>query len=166
MKNVLIKSDPVEVLTRIVQEIEKVSGDIRSQISQFDTQTKATLGHKLWAVSRKTLPSLDLIKTYLRDEAVQHQKGVPGTVQFYTSDGSSCSVSLPHPSLEVRKDADIESIRKILGPRFECFFKTNVIYKPREDFSEQIKSLDPATQQALLGIIDIVPNTPKVFFGD
>lgn len=159
-------------MKNLIKGISEAIEDFRNTAAKFghtiqgqtSIEHQVALGQKLWALSRKATIALEPLKASIRNEALRRQKETPETIHFEASDGSRCRVSIPTPTLEVRKDTDIQALKVLLGDSFDSLFETKTVYKPREDFKEQIKEFNPAVQQAILGFVDVVPSTPKVFF--
>ena len=156
-------------LADVIKAIEEFNGtaaSLEDNLPDISIEDQVALGQKLWNLSRKAMAALEPLKGCIRDEAVLRQKGTPGTVQFDARDGSRCRVVLSTPTLEIRKGADMESIKSLMKGQFHYLFKTTVSYRPRMDFKDQVGNVNPKAQQAVLDAVDIVPGTPKVFFED
>lgn len=137
---------------------------VETFLDQLDRTELVALGQRLWWLNKRANKVLDGIKIRLRDEAAA--QGGSGTCRFDSPDGSHCLI-IPHASsLGLRKDADIEAVKTLLGPRWRDFFDEVITYKPRKDFQNRTAACTPAEQAALLGVIDLSDRTPRVVFKD
>jgi len=153
-------------LSQMSENMGKLAEAIRAVLPQMDIEAQVEVGQKLWEISRQATAALDPIKGALRDEAVKQRGGVSGPIQFDSPDGSRCTVSIPAPSLGVRKGADMGFLKALLGAQFDALFETVVVYKPKSDIRTKTALLSDPHQQAILEAVDVNPGTPKVFFRD
>lgn len=156
----------IDELTEIAAGLEGTAAIINLALPSMSIEDQVSIGQRLWSISRSALAALEPLKGSLRDEAVRRQRSTPGTVQFDANDGygSRCRVSIPAPCLEIRKGADVEALKTLLGDRFHYLFKTQVSYKLQDDFKEQVKEVPASVARPLLDAVDMAPGTPKVFF--
>lgn len=154
-----MKDQWLEASKKAVMHLDIVEG-ASSHLDQMDLQSLVEMGQRLWWVVKRANKILDGIKVRFRNEA-QH-----GHARFDAPDGSHCLV-IPHSAgVTLRKDADIEQVKKILGDRFDLFFEEVVTYKPRKDFTSRVASCPVSEQKLVMHVIDIADRTPRVVFKD
>lgn len=152
-------------LSILIRAMEDLKGEIQGSLSNLDTDEQVAVGQRLNAIVKITTDTLDPIKAVLRDQAVQRTKGASGPCKLEAPDGSECTIRIPTPSVELRKNADISNLRTQLGILFDSLIETVTTYKPRTDIRVKTAAIpDPAQKQALLEALEISPGTPKVFF--
>jgi len=145
--------------------MEDLKGEIRGNLPNLSTEEQVAIGQRLSAVAKVASDTLDPIKENLRDQAVLKNKGASGLCRLEAPDGSECTVSIPTPSVVLRKDVDISSLKAQLGVLFDALIETITTYKPRTDIRVKTASIpDPVQKQALLGALDVNQGTPKVHF--
>jgi len=157
MSRVLELQDAVRLIDAVRMEIEQ-------GIATLSLDDQIILGQRLWAARKRAEEALDPIKDNLRAEAVKQTGGKPGAAHLDATDGSRCTVSIPQPSLQVKKDADMAGLKTLLGGAFNDLFEEVVTYKPRKDLQTTAPTLPPDQTKAVLGAVERVEPTPKVFF--
>ena len=155
-------------IRRLVQTMESLSPDIHQGISDgtLSLDQQLEIGLQLFMLSKKIENALEPIKKVLRAEAVKRNHGLIGPCLFTSPDGSRCTVRVPAPTIQMRKDADIGGLKALLGYEFSELFEELISYKPLKDFHKRVGSCSPDKAKVLLGAVDITEGTPRVYFED
>lgn len=143
-----------------------VLSQLRPGTTQKSISEQVEIGQLLWTLVRMANATLDPIKDTLRGTALKHRNNQPGSHTLDAPDGSRCTVTIPQPSVGLRKDADLDSLKATLGSNFDLLFETHVSYKPRKDLKVKVAVLPQPHQHAVLEVIDILNGTPRVSFND
>lgn len=151
-------------LIQIIRDIEDLRRSIPQLLQTLPQVQAVDLGHKIDSIIKEAEKALEPIKGVLREKAIQAHGGDPGAEHFDGSDGCRCTVSIPKPATVVRKDADMDSLKRILGTEFDRFFETFVSYKPRDTFGSRVAGASTDHQNAVLEAVDVKEGTPRVFF--
>jgi len=152
-------------LLKIAQDIERLGVQLKARLDTMDPEALVMFGHKLWLLSRKATAAWDILKEALREAGVDLAKGVPGPQVIEARDGSQCTVILPEPRLLLRKGADIDALKALLGDDFDAMFEQTTTHKPRGDLRGKVASLaDAAKTQAILEAMVMSDGTAKVYF--
>ena len=105
----------------------------------------------------------DIKGQHLRPAALKSSSGLPGQQVLIGSAGSECVVHIPEPSYRLKKEADLDHLRDLLGIRFLEFFTEKLTVTPRREAGNLVARLrNPATKQALLNALVEIPGTPRV----
>jgi len=111
---------------------------------------------------------LNEIKDILREEATAQRTGTQSPVELTTEDGEhTVSVSFPTDSYKIKADIDkMYTIKADVGELlFAMFFKENTKFSVDSDFEENVvKVSDPLQRQALEGVVERKPGTPRITF--
>ena len=152
-------------LQQWVIAIDGFGQTVRDELNQgnLDTDEQIQLGTQLLSLAKKSSTLLDILKTHLREMAVQKDTK-PGTQHFNAKDGSRCTVTIPKSSMTVKQDADIPGLKALLGSLFDSLFETVVTYKPRKEFKAKVVSCNPDQTQAVVEVVEVKENTPRVSF--
>jgi len=151
------------VLDTIQRDLRAVVRDLAR--ADLTTEERVQLGAALSAIGTQCDALVGPIKEALRAEALLLIGGPTGTHKFETSTGAVCTVVVPTPVVQVRKDADMQGLKTTLGAdAFAALFDEAVTFKPRPGFQEVVSSCPPDGQQAVMGAVEIVERTPKVHF--
>lgn len=160
-----IKTATLRPLTYDLDQLgREVAAAIR--LGDLSTEDQVVLGQLLWTISKRAVKALDPIKGSLRQVAVEDSGGVPGPVYLHGPDSTRCTVTVPQATVRVRKGTDMDELRKVLGDDFDKVFQATMQYRPRDDFKQQVSTLTPAQQRALLKVVDFSEGTPRVAFRD
>lgn len=151
-------------LRQIARNIEQLGKNLEE--ASLSPSDKVALAQALYLVTRRSDTILSALKEALRDEAIRRSGGQPGPQVMFSDDGSKCTVMIFPPVMKSRKDADWQGLKAALGARFVDLFDEVTTFRPRKDFQEQAASLDPAHMQAVMNAVDMVADTPKVYFKD
>jgi|SaaInlStandDraft_3_1057020.scaffolds.fasta_scaffold00861_8 hypothetical protein len=151
-------------LITVIRTIEDLRRALPSLLTAMPDEEAVALGHKLAGISKEAGEALEPIKGKLRELAVQARAGDPGAEHFDGNDGSRCTVSIPKPNTVVRKDADMDGLKGILGDDFDRFFDTVVTYKARDTLATRVAGADQAKRDAVLEAVDVKEGTPRVYF--
>jgi len=123
------------------------------------------LGQELWKAAWHIEKLLETIKAGFRTEAVNKNKGRAGKVYLESSSGTQCTVAIPQTKTVVKKNADMAGLKALLGAEdFTDLFEENTSYKPRKDFSRQASRCASEKQSAVMAVVEMVDETPNVFF--
>lgn len=142
--------------------------DIESDLALLSTsmpdsvEAKVEAGSILWRVKDIASRILAQIKDDLRKEAIK----LPASAQHeFEGQGSTATVKMPQPTLKVAEDADLDTLKKVLGDAFPDFFEEQVTVKPHAEFAQRVAAMeDEERRSLLLASVDRVENTPRVSF--
>ena len=150
-------------LRQIAKSIEQLGLDLKSLKLTLGDQVN--LGQAIHQIIKKAEGVLASLKTNMRDEAILQAHGKSGPQIIKSPEGCQCTVIIYNPSVQVRKDADMNSLKTTLGDNFGDVFEEILVYKPRKDFQTVVNNIqDPNQVQVILKSVDISADTPKVFF--
>jgi len=153
-----------EDLRQIARNIEHLGKTLDGVA--LSSSDKVALAQALYLVSRRSDTILSALKEAIRDEAIRQSGGQPGPQVMSSDDGSKCTVMIFPPVMKSRKDVDWQGLKATLGARFVDLFDEVTTFRPRKDFQKQAAFLDPAHMQAVMNAVDMVADTPKVYFKD
>jgi len=120
------------------------------------------IGDFLWHFVNKANSVMGPIKLALRDEACDQI--TTGRLQIDGHGGTSCTVTIPKPSLRIKKGADLVALKALLNEKFEEVFEKETKYKPKSNIEEVCLSLPEELRDSVLGVLDSHENTPRVSF--
>lgn len=148
-------------LRQILQLVQEVSDDL----DQLSLNDNVEVGTALYSVVRVASEALAGIKGSLRVAARNRLGNQPGIEDFKGSNGVTVTVTVPSPTLHIAKAVDINNLRRVLGNRFDQFFETKVVYKPRKGVADRIMKLPGGNvKNTLLLALQEVDSTPRVAF--
>jgi len=154
--------DYLDVLENIQRDLRSIALDLRR--IDLTTEERVQLGALLSAIGKQSDTALGPIKETLRTEALVQIGSPTGTHRFEAPGGASCTVVVPVPAVQVRKDFNMQGLKAVLGDTFPVLFEEVTAYKPREDFQATVAVCQPDCQQAALAAVEVVDRTPKVHF--
>ena len=145
-------------------------GDIDKELNNEAVFAKLTpdellqIGQRIWWMTKRLNRAFEPIKCRLRELALATSNGVPGSQRFESPDGSHAIVTVQPVAPTLRKEADMERVRAILGSKFDEVFDTTITYRLRKDVD--VLSLEQDEQDAVMVVLDMTDNPPKVAFKD
>ena len=150
-------------VVKAVEHTSLVERLITKHIDSIPRHKLVSFGQRLWWVIKHASRAMDLIKARLREEA--NLQG--GTNRFEGEDESHCLIIPSPPAVNVRKDADMMSLRSRLGDEvFDGFFSEVRTWKVDKDFTPMLHALDQAERDKVLEAVDVKDRTPRVVFKD
>lgn len=157
----------IQDVRQALTSLGNLDREITGNLPAYSTEEVVALGQRLWWLVKRSTKALDPIKVRLRELAVQQAGSVPGCQRFEASDGAHCIVTIPNSSLILRKDADMHKVKSILGDAdfFLCFDEI-VTYKPKKDIQDIASKFPKDKAAAVMTVLDMADNTPKVAFKD
>ena len=163
----------VDKLKQRVSDLQDLLGEIQQGLDQgkIPAYQAVALGHKIWLLFKDLNATFEPLKAFLRDEARRISKDTPGPQYFHGDDGTECTISILPPAVKVRKEANnkaaMGALEVLLRDDFKDYFEEKVTYKPRKGFRSKTAAIkDPTVTQAVMGVIDVEDQTPRVFFKD
>ena len=120
------------------------------------------IGDFLWRFVNKANSVMGPIKLALREEACEQI--TTGSFQINGHGGTACTVTIPKPSLRIKKGADLVALKALLNEKFEEIFEKETKYKPKPNIEETCLSLPEDLRDSVLGVLDSHENTPRVSF--
>lgn len=159
-------SSRISDLQKLVDTIAGIAHSVSVDLGagQLGVDDQISIGHLLVSLAKTADKALDPIKVSMRNEALK-RGGSPGTVHLHSAHGANCTVSIPKPSLNVRKDADMDRLRALLGAKFDSYFETLMVFKPRPGFADRTASCtDPSERDAVIEAVKMDEGTPRVSF--
>ena len=151
-------------LDQFRQDVHILSQAISMEAEDADTDRQVELAFFLWKMINEASKVLDTIKeAHLRPAALKQAKGSPGP-QILTGSGySECEVRIPEPTYRLKKGADLNTIRSVLGDRYIKFFQENLNVEPRREAGNLVAQLkDQKTRRLLLESMTEFEGTPRV----
>lgn len=158
----------IQDIKLLADNVHMLGDEINREINRRNISLKewVGIGQKLMVLVNESAKAVGFIKDMLRKEAAARADGKPGSHYFPGIDGSQCIVNIPTPVLQMKKDADIDSLRRLLGDKFDLFFETVVTYRPRKEFYLKTAACNEKEVQAIVDAVDLVDGTPRVMFKD
>lgn len=144
---------------RILKNLDQ---DILDVLRRVPPETQVDVGQTLSDIHRNAAKVLETVKETLRAQARLRMSETCGSVVL-RGHTTRCVVHFPRPSVRLRKGADIESLRQLLGDRFGLFFQTT--YNPTPDFLDQVEGLTEDDIAEITRAVDM-SSTPRVTFED
>lgn len=157
---------PADILTRIRHLREDMAGllvQLRPEdLSEGETPDLVTLGWELWRIIDVAHKTIEPVKQVVRLRA--EATGKRGHVNFTGSYRTTCQVTVPDPVPKLRKDADLDDLRRVLGDKFGDLFAEQVQVQPRPKFETLVAALTPEEREAVLNAVDLAAGTSRVSF--
>lgn len=155
-------SDPI---VGRVRRALAVLGDIDKDldVAALTPDELLQVGQRIWWINKRLNKAFEPIKARLREIALATDP-TPGSQRFESNDGSHAIVTIQNVAPTLRKDADMERVRSVLGSKFDEVFDITVSYRLRKDVD--VLALDPDEQTVVMQVLDIVDVPPKVAFKD
>jgi len=150
------------MLTQLVDDLKMLSAEIQKSVDNgdFTTDELIDVGLKLDTLTKVASKTLDPIKVKLRQEAISQSNQQAGDVDL----GSGCLVRIPKPKVVVRKNYSMGNLKSLLGSAFSTVFNETTTFKPQKDFQNVVSQCDPAQQKDIMAAVEMVDDSPKVFF--
>ena len=136
------------------------------KLSDKSIDVLVSLGCQLSSIVKNASDALEPIKQALRTEALNRNNGAPGVIQFDAPDDSCCIVTTPPPSIQVRKDVDMEKLKVFLGDAFDSLFEEVHCFKVRQEILVSVGKLKPDETKAVMEAVDLTEDPPRVSFKD
>jgi hypothetical protein len=149
-------SSLIEKVRLLSVQIDQIT---ESEVRALPEHEAIALGWHLHELAELADKRLGLVKTRFR-QAVNgsESKRIDGF------DGLFCQVTPQTPTVELRKEVDLNALRQALGHRFIGYFEETSTTKPRRNFRELITEANAVDQGVLLGAVTLNPRTPQVRF--
>lgn len=148
-----------------LKEIRARLRAMHDSLAGAPTEHRVEVGNVLYTLGREIDDTLDTIKEHVRNEATKINNGDPGVVELSGILTPDVKITFPKPQLKWRKGVDPESLKPVLGDRFDMYVDTVTTYKPRPNAPSLIvKVASDDEKGVLLSTIEEVPGTPRVSF--
>jgi len=157
--------DRLSQLQEMLRTLQDFGDEVKASPG-LTTEETVALGQRLWDIRECVDGIFNPLKDSLRAKGLQETKGLPGTRHFFSPDGSRCTVTVPVSVVQVKKDADTEGLKVLLGPDFAELFEEVITYKTRKDFQKKVPDLEPDKTKAALDAVKVVESTTRVMFGE
>lgn len=145
-----------------LENADNVLDALLAEIPDATLKEQVSIGIILSKLLKRIKGAQERLKPLFRDAALKQLQGNPGIATLNGSLGSVL-VSIPPPMIRLRKDADIEALKKAIGIDMETYFE--VSYKPRANIGTLVLNLPEGTQkEALWKALEEVSETPRVSF--
>lgn len=143
----------------LMQSLNEVSSFSQEDLS---TEELIELGQLLWTLSAQVKKQFEPIKAQLREIGAK-ERSQPGKVVLAGLEQGQTLITIPPPRMVLKKDADIEHLKKALGEDFGKFFSTN--YSPNiVAIKEEIVQAPPERKELLLKVLEQKTGTIRVSF--
>jgi hypothetical protein len=160
-------SDKTQSLDTRVAHQQLLDGldSIKESLDGASLERKIEIGSILWAMGDSVKEVIDLVKTDVREAAVQEMGGQVGSTTLEGDDWGEATVIIPSAQLVIPKGRDIDDLKRVLATKFSFFFEETITHKPHKEFEERVASMDDAlTQKILLDAVERNELTPRVKF--
>lgn len=148
-----------------IREIQSRLRAMEDSLEGAPVNHHVEVGNVLYTLGREIDNTLASIKKRLRQAAFEINNGDPGVVKLDGVLTPGIQVTFPKNQLKWRKGVDPESLKPILGDRFDMYVETRVTYRPRKNAPSLIvKVASDEEKSVLLSSINEVEGTPRVSF--
>ena len=156
--------DPDTIVGRVRRALA-VLGDIDKDldVAALSPEDLLQVGQRIWWINKRLNKAFEPVKARLREIALAADP-TPGNHRFEAPDGSHAIVTIQNVTPTLRKDADMDRVRAVLGPKFDEVFDLTVSYRLRMDVD--VLALGPAERTAVMQVLDFVDVPPNVAFKD
>ena len=145
-------------------QIRTLLEDLERALETASVEDTVQIGDFLWRFVNRANEVMSPIKETLREEAYNQMGPRSGSFQIHGHEKTSCMVTVPKPSIRIKKGADFEGLKEALGEHFEKVFAKEVKYKPKPNIEEVCLALPDALRDSVMNVLDHVDNTPRVSF--
>jgi hypothetical protein len=145
-------------------QVQDLLSQLEKTLDTASTEDLVQIGDFLWRLVSRANEVMSPIKIALRDEAYEQMASGSGSVQICGHEHTTCMVTVPKPSLRIKKGADLVSLKAALKERFDDLFLKEVKYKPKPDIEEACISLPEDLRDSVMNTLDHIENTPRVSF--
>ena len=134
-------------------------------VAQLPVDSLATTGQLLWDISATARRALEPIKERMRQVALEQAEDGTGTFKYWAiRHQGHCLVTAPPPKVTLQDGVSLDDLNGMLGGTLDTYFTVHV--QPRADFLEQAEQADETTRAALLSVVDLDTDKPRVSFED
>jgi len=172
-------NDPID-LTELLAAARETADAYEEGKPSYDGPARmAGMALELARIHDLVLDALEPLKESLRDVAAKTLGDTDDTA--WTLDGVSeygdnighVTVTFPAKGVKLSKDANIDRLKRTLGPRFHDYFEERVSYKPVKDFQARtLAALRTASShpeggaeaRVVMAEVEVVEPTPRVGF--
>ena len=147
-------------------DADRVARDLQvARDTSAPLEARVAAGARLWDLIEKAGDALAPLKEMLRAEGRARLGNTPGSEVIEGTGMTRAVVTVPKPSYQVAKGADMSAVRAEIGEQaFAQLFEEVTTYKVRASNLNKIASLHPGQSQAALAVITQVDPTPRVAF--
>jgi hypothetical protein len=122
---------------------------------------RVEIGSVLYMMERGAHQALVKLKETLQAEALQEN---PGNLTWRGSGRGQANINVPQPQLRIRKGADLEALRALLGDTFTEHFEVTTTYQLRKGAEKRLPTLPEATRKAVMSVCELGQGNPRVSF--
>ena len=145
-------------------QVQDLLEQLERSLETASVEDVVQIGDFLWRLVNRANEVMSPIKEALREEAHNQMGPRPGSLQIYGHEKTACMVTVPKPSIRLKKGADLVHLQSVLGEHFEDIFTREVKYKPKPDIEETCLTLPDTLRDSVMKVLDHVENTPRVSF--
>ena len=145
-------------------QVQDLLEQLETSLDSASTEDLVQIGDFLWRLVNRANEVMSPIKKALRDEANEQMASGSGSIHIRGHDHTTCMVTVPKPSLRIKKGADLVSLKAALKERFEDLFQSETKYKPKPDIEEACLALPENLRDSVMNTLDLIENTPRVSF--
>jgi hypothetical protein len=150
-------------------DLATLLAEVPDVLQRDDPSETAALAIQLAAFSDQIAKSLEPLKKALRGHTAPEEGDTLPAVGRIPTEHGEVRVTFPRPKTVLAKNADVEGLRNLLGPRFDAYFDTKVTYTPVKHITDLIltesrTASDRTTVDAVLNALESKDQTPRVAF--
>lgn len=120
------------------------------------------IGAALATLTARIDARLKVVKTRLRN-AAESDGLTLGTIHYKGTRNGKATVTIPKPSVNLGKDADVKLLRQVLGEEFSTYFEERTSYKVRTDALDSMQKIASTDRRDLvLKHVEVKDSTPRV----
>jgi len=152
-------------LETLVSTFQELLAEIQDTLNDATVSESVEVGSTLFHLLKEAEAIQDQIKVKLREAALEDLSHGSGVAKFEGTCDGSVTITVPKAKPRLRKDADIDLLRKALGEDFDLYLETVTNHNIRTitpDLISQMEDGQPKT--ILLSSIEEVEGTPRVSF--
>jgi hypothetical protein len=158
-------SEPHITVSLFLRQFRSTLAVMEDSLDSADIEHLVEVGSAMSAAIASANDLLTVVKTKLRDQALQDLKHAPGAVTYKGSEEGEVTITNPEPTLQLLKDADPDILRRELGSDFDLYFESRTSYKPKKSAGERIVKLASGKQKTvLMTALHSQDGTPRVSF--
>ena len=173
MYSIFSNTDPVDIST-LMTAARSAADAYEDSNAVEDPERMAGMALELARLHDQILDVLEPLKEALRSVARGDLVSEDGVVELEGVSESDdllgrVTVTFPASTVKLNKGADIDRLRRALGPRFSDYFEEATAYTPRKDFKARTAAalLSPeaaAEVRVAMASVKVIDPTPRVGF--
>jgi len=149
--------DPANAL----RTFNKVLRTLTKAVTAQPRDVRIEIGSALYMMERGAHQALIKVKETLQTEAL---RGEPGNLTWMGSGRGRVDINVLQPHLRIRKGANLEAVRDLLGDTFTDHFEVVTTYQLRKGAEKRLPTLPEATRKAVMSVCELGQGNPRVSF--